>query len=67
MNSKKLTYNKAIDELKTIIIEMENSEPDVEALNNNVKRAVDLIKFCRSELYITEENINKILEDADLN
>ncbi|MDR1198457.1 MAG: exodeoxyribonuclease VII small subunit [Prevotellaceae bacterium] len=67
MNSKKLTYNMAIGELKAIIKEMEDSEPDVEALNNNVKRAADLIKFCRSELYITEENINKILEEADLN
>jgi exodeoxyribonuclease VII small subunit len=62
MKDKKLTYGKAVDELKTIIEKMENSELDVDELNNDVKRATYLIEFCRSELYATEEHINKILE-----
>ncbi|MDR0420328.1 MAG: exodeoxyribonuclease VII small subunit [Prevotellaceae bacterium] len=67
MSKKKLTYKEAIDELNAIIEQIKDSDMNVDTVNNNIKRAVELVKFCKSELYTTEQNINKILEEADLN
>ncbi|MDR2652143.1 MAG: exodeoxyribonuclease VII small subunit [Prevotellaceae bacterium] len=50
-----------------MIERLENSELNVDALNKDAERAAELIKFCKSKLHTTEENINKILEDTELN
>ncbi|MDR0754126.1 MAG: exodeoxyribonuclease VII small subunit [Prevotellaceae bacterium] len=65
MKNKKLTYTEAIAEIKSIIEKIENSELNVDALNKDVERAVELIKFCKSKLYATEKNIDKILDDTE--
>ncbi|MDR2066138.1 MAG: exodeoxyribonuclease VII small subunit [Prevotellaceae bacterium] len=65
MRNKKLTYTEAITEIKSMIERIENSEPDIDALNKDIERAVELIEFCKSKLHVAEENINKILEDTE--
>ncbi|MDR2292860.1 MAG: exodeoxyribonuclease VII small subunit [Prevotellaceae bacterium] len=67
MKNNELTYTEAIAEIKSIIEKIENSELNVDALDKDIERAAELIKFCKLKLHATEENINKILEDTELN
>jgi exodeoxyribonuclease VII small subunit len=65
MTSKKLSYSEAFKELEAILTKLENQELDVDQLSEYVKRAADLIKFCKSKLHDTEEEIEKILGEMD--
>ncbi|MDR1554159.1 MAG: exodeoxyribonuclease VII small subunit [Prevotellaceae bacterium] len=67
MKNKELTYTEAMDEIKSIIEQMENSELNIDVLCKDVERSIELIRFCRSKLHTTEENINKLLDDTELN
>ena len=60
---KKLTYTKAIRELEQIINEVETERIDVDALTEKVKRAADLIKYCKGNLRTTEEEVKKALSE----
>ena len=60
---KKPKYSDAIKELEKIIGEIENEKISVDLLSDKVKRASELIKFCRDKLFRTEEEINEMLKD----
>jgi exodeoxyribonuclease VII small subunit len=62
---KKLTYSQAIGELEKIINEIEAESVDVDVLSEKVKRATYLIKFCKSNLRTTEEEVKKVLSDIE--
>jgi exodeoxyribonuclease VII small subunit len=62
---KKLTYSQAIGELERIIDEIEAESVDVDVLSEKVKRATYLIKFCKSNLRTTEEEVKKVLSDIE--
>ena len=62
---KKLTYSQAIGELEKIINEIEAESVDVDVLAEKVKRAKYLIKFCKSNLRTTEEEVKKVLSDIE--
>ena len=61
----KLSYKEAYSELEVILFKLENNELDVDDLTSNVKRASELIKLCKSKLFETELEIEKIIEDID--
>ena len=65
MTSKKMSYSEAFTELQSILSKLENQELDVDQLSEQVKKASELIKFCKSKLHDTEEEIEKILKDMD--
>lgn len=60
-----LSYSKAFDELKAIVAEMEDGEISVDELSIKIKRATELIKFCKLKLTTTEENVNQILKELE--
>jgi len=60
--SKTITYAEAIVELETIVSDIENASIGVDELSEKVKRAAELIKFCRSKLTSTEKEVNSILK-----
>lgn len=63
-----MNYTQAIEELEAIVLEIENAEINVDGLSEKVKRASELIRFCRKTLNATEtevENIIKDLKEAD--
>jgi exodeoxyribonuclease VII small subunit len=62
---KKLTYSQAIGELEKIINEIEAESVDVDVLAEKVKRATYLIKFCKSNLRTTEEEVKKVLSEME--
>lgn len=58
-----MNYTEAIEELEKIVQEIEGSEISVDELSDKVKRASELIRFCKRTLYNTETEVDKILKD----
>ena len=54
-------YEAAFAELQTIVRKMENEELDIDEMSEQLKRAQELIKFCKDKLTKTDEEIKKIL------
>ena len=61
--SKRETYQQAIEELESIVNEIENEEISVDDLSEKVKRASQLIRLCKTKLTKTEEEVSKVLEE----
>jgi exodeoxyribonuclease VII small subunit len=60
-----MTYEKAYNELQEIIAAIETGDVSVDLLSEKVKRAAELITFCKEKLTATEQDVQQIL--ADLN
>lgn len=63
MKDKQLTYESAYAELQDIITDIEDGEIGVDVLSEKVKRAAELIAFCKQKLATTESDVQKILDD----
>ncbi|MEA3449318.1 MAG: exodeoxyribonuclease VII small subunit [Bacteroidota bacterium] len=63
MEKKDLSYTKAVQEIESIIDQIEEGKMDMDALSRATKRALELIKFCKVKLRSTESDIDKMLED----
>ena len=61
-----LTYKDAIEELNCLVRDLQSDEIDVDQLSEKVKRAAVLIKFCKSKLRDTDEEVKKVLEELDV-
>ena len=61
--SKEIKYEAAFAELQTIVRKMENDELDIDQMSDQLKRAQELIKFCKDKLTKTDEEIKKILAE----
>ncbi len=60
---KQISYSRALSELEKIIGEIESEETDLDLLSEKVKRAAQLIKYCRTRLRSTEEEVKKALSE----
>jgi len=60
-----ITYADAIVELETIVHEIEDASIGVDELSDKVKRAAELIRFCRSKLTSTEKEVSSILKTLE--
>ena len=65
MTTKKQSYKEAFTELEEILLKIESDELNVDDLTAQVKRAAELIKFCKSKLFETESEIKKIIAEID--
>lgn len=63
--SKPKTYEEAFAELGQIVADIEAAETGVDELSQHVKRAAELIAFCRSKLSSTEEDVSRILQELE--
>lgn len=63
MSVSKLTYTKAKQELEQIVKAIESANLDVDALTDKVKRASDLITFCKEKLTETDSELQKLLDE----
>lgn len=61
---KNIKYEEAISELERIVKQMENNELDIDSLSEQLKRAQELISFCKNKLTKTNEEIQDILEKS---
>lgn len=65
MAKKEQTYGEAMKELQEIMDAVENDNLDVDILMQKVKRAAELIKFCKGKLVKTNEEIQKVLDNIE--
>ena len=56
-----MKYEEAIQQLETIVAQIEDNELDIDHLANRLKEAQKLIKFCKDTLYKTDEKIKALL------
>lgn len=61
----KMSYEDAFNELQAIVGDIEKGDIAIDILSEKVKRAAFLIKFCRTTLTTTEEDVNEILRELD--
>lgn len=61
-NEEELDYSSAMSELERIVQEIEDADISVDELSEKVKRASVLIRFCRSKLHNTEEEVEDVLK-----
>ena len=61
----KMTYSQAKKELEEIVSAIESGKLDVDILTDKVKRASELISFCKDKLTKTDKELQKILEDIE--
>lgn len=58
----KLTFSQAMTELDTIVRGIEEGKIGVDELSDRVKRASQLILFCRTKISETRSEVNRIIE-----
>jgi exodeoxyribonuclease VII small subunit len=58
-------YTDAFEELQAIVTEIEQGEISVDELSEKVKRAALLIRYCKTKLTSTEEDVSAILKELD--
>jgi exodeoxyribonuclease VII small subunit len=57
-----LTYEKAMEELEQIVSKIEEGKMNVDFLAENLKRAKDLVAFCKRKLTSVDDEVSKIFE-----
>lgn len=66
MKNKEITYTEAKTEIEKIVSLIESEELDVDQLSKHVKRASELVAFCKKKLTETDEELQKILEELNI-
>lgn len=65
MKEKNFNYAKAMEQVKSIIKEIDENDMDVDAMVAKIEEAAALLKECRSKLVKTDEVVQKILDDIE--
>ncbi len=60
---KKLKYEEALAELRTIIQELQEGTTSMDELADKSKRAKELIQFCKEKLRGTETIVKSLFEE----
>jgi exodeoxyribonuclease VII small subunit len=61
----RLGYAEAMDELETILDELEGDHLDVDVLAERVRRASELLTMCRDRIARAQSDVDKIVADLD--
>lgn len=62
---KKNTYEKAYSEVETILEDLLSDEVSVDELSAKIKRAKELIQYCKAKLRDVESDINDIVDTEE--
>jgi len=65
MGKKVLKYSEAVEELESILSELESERVDVDDMAVKVKKAIELIKLCRGRIEETELEVTKIVKEFE--
>jgi exodeoxyribonuclease VII small subunit len=57
---KEMKYEEALHELDSIVEKMERNELDIDQLSANLRKAQELLTFCKAKLKNADEEIQKI-------
>lgn len=66
MTKPKLTYTEAVTELEKILAELEgNTDVNMEIISERVKRAAELMEFCKKQLHELDKELEKMMSELD--
>ena len=66
MSKLKLTYTEAVNELESILAELENNpEVNMDVISEKVKRAAVLMEICKKQLHDMDDELEKIMEQLN--
>lgn len=65
MGKKVIKYSEAVEELDSILSELESERVDVDDVAVKVKKAIELIKLCRERIEKTELEVIKIVKEFE--
>ncbi len=60
-----IKYEEAVAQLEAIVRKMEANEFDIDELSQQLKKAQELIKFCKDKLTKTEAELQKIQAEGE--
>jgi len=60
--AKSISYKDAFEELNNIAQSLENDELEIDTLAKKIKRANELVKYCKEKLRAIEEDVNSELQ-----
>jgi exodeoxyribonuclease VII small subunit len=55
-----MTFEQAISQLEALTAKLERGEVDLAQLNAEIKRAQELIAFCKEQLGIVKEDVEQL-------
>ena len=59
------SYESALKELQSIVQEFQEELVNIEQLPEKMKRAADLIQYCRGKLRSTEEEMDQLFKEEE--
>lgn len=65
MKKKNKTYSEAMAELQTLMTQIESGNLEIDHLMDKVKLAAELIKFCKEQLTVTNDEVQKIIDNLE--
>ncbi len=57
----KLTYETALQELQSIVAQLQEEAVSMDDLSEKVNRATELLNFCKERLRQTEEQVERLI------
>ncbi len=63
--SERPDYKDALEEIESIVNEIENETVDVDMLTEKIKRAAFLMKYCKQKLRKTDDEIRRVLDELE--
>jgi exodeoxyribonuclease VII small subunit len=57
------TFDAAYTELQKIVDQLQSEDVSIDKLSTQIKKATDLVKFCKSKLRNVEDEIASVSED----
>ncbi len=60
-----LTYEKAIAELETLVERVEEKDAPLDRIEKDIKRAMQLIAFCKTQLRGYKERFTALMDDSN--
>ena len=64
MSKKIKSYQSAMEELQTIVAQLEANAIGIDELSEKVKRAAELVQFCQEKLRTTEKEMDNLFEES---
>jgi exodeoxyribonuclease VII small subunit len=61
----KMSYEEAFAELERLVTAIEDPERDLSGIENDVKRAMELIQYCKDTIRGEQEKIETIINKSD--
>ena len=63
--AKKKTFESALEQLESIVEELESGSPDLDKMLKLFEEGMKLTKLCQKQLKEVEERISTIMKDGD--